>query len=309
MRESALRPAPAWVRLAATVIRRLPAGRYRAIHRLCRRPPPAFLMRLPDEIGGSGFYCDLRDTISREVCFTGQYEPQETALVRSILRPGMTFVDVGANWGYFTLLAASLVGPAGCVLSLEPDPRLYPMLQDNVGRGALRQVVVSQLAAGHEAGTSTLAGYSENGGNFGVSRIVANSDGEECVFQVRSDSLDRILKQHEFSSIDLMKMDIEGAEAFAIAGLEDSLAEKRVKRLLLELHPVELAEHGSAVSVIVQKLQSAGYTGWTIDHSPAATRRAAYNKAMNIKTLLRPVVPSDKHDAWPHQLWLAPNVE
>ena len=65
-------------------------------------------MRLPWDAGGYWFECDPRDAIAREVCFTGRYEPQETALVRTILRPGMSFVDVGANWGYFTLLAAWL---------------------------------------------------------------------------------------------------------------------------------------------------------------------------------------------------------
>src|SRR5579862_7639716 len=129
-----VRPAPKWVRLAAKIIRRLPAGRYRLIHGICRRPPDEFLMSMPAELGGYQFTCNLRDTISREVCFTGYYEPQETAIVRSILRPGMNFVDVGANWGYFTLLSASLVGANGRVLSLEPDPRLFLMLSENVRR-------------------------------------------------------------------------------------------------------------------------------------------------------------------------------
>ena len=80
---------------------------------------------MPREVGGFTFECDLRDAISREVCFTGRYEPLETLLVQSTLRPGMTFVDVGANWGYFTLVASHLVGSSGLVVSLEPDPRLF----------------------------------------------------------------------------------------------------------------------------------------------------------------------------------------
>jgi FkbM family methyltransferase len=309
MDSKTLPPAPAWVPLAAAVIRHLPMGRYRAMHRLCRKPPPAFLMQMPEDIGGYSFHCDLRDAISREVCFAGHYEPQETALVQSILQSGMSFVDVGANWGYFTLLAASLVGPTGRVLSLEPDPRLFPILQENVRRGELNQVTVLQVAAAHEPGTLMLAGYAEDGGNFGVSRIVANSGEEHQVFQVRSDSLDRILHPQGFSSVDLLKMDIEGAEAFAIAGLENSLAEKKIKRLVLELHPAQLAEHGSSITAIVQILQNAGYRAWTIDHSPVANRRAGYNKRVKIKSLLSPLDTSQQYDAWPHQLWLAPGVE
>lgn len=309
MDRKTLPPAPTWVPLAAAVIRHLPMGRYRTMHRLCRNPPPAFLMQMPEEIGGHSFHCDLRDAISREVCFVGHYEPQETALVQSILRPRMSFVDVGANWGYFTLLAASLVGTNGRVLSLEPDPRLFPILQENVKRGGLKQVTVLQVAAAHEPGILPLAGYAEEDGNFGISKIVADSSKEQKIFKVCSDTLDRIFHQQSFPYVDLMKMDIEGAEAFAVAGLEKSLAEKKIGRLLLELHPAQLAEHGSSVTAVIQTLQSAGYKALTIDHSPDANRRAGYQKRVKIKSLLKPLDTSLQYDAWPHQLWLAPGVE
>lgn len=308
MTEDILPPAPAWVRLSAAVIRHLPAGRYRAVHRLPRRSP-AFLMRMPEDVGGYPFRCDLRDTISREVCFTGRYEPQETAIVRSILRPGMSFVDVGANWGYFTLLAASLVGSSGRVLSLEPDPRLFSILEENITRSRLNQVTILQLAAASESGTLALAGYSEDEGNFGISRIATNSVKHERVFQVNAESLDDVLKRQNLVSVDLMKMDIEGAEVFAIAGLEASLISRRVRRLLLELHPVELAEHGSNVSTVIELLQRAGYRPWTIDHSPGATRRAAYEKDFSPNALLRPFESSEQYDTWAHQLWIAPDVK
>ena len=308
MSEDWLPPAPAWVRLSAAVIRRLPAGRYRAIHKL-PRPSSAFLMHMPEEVGGYSFHCDLRDSISREVCFTGHYEPQETALVKAVLRPGMSFVDVGANWGYYTLLAAGLVGTKGRVLSLEPDPRLFSILQRNVTRGGLDQVMVLQIAAASEPGTLSLAGYIEDGGNFGISRIAPNSGEHEKLFQVSAQSLDNILEQQSLSSVDLMKMDIEGAEVFALAGLEKSLIRRKVKRLLLELHPIQLAEHGSSVSSVVEKLQSAGYNPWTIDHSFTGTRRAAYQKDISLEALIRPFEPTQQYDPWPHQLWLAPGVE
>ncbi len=299
--------APCWVRLSAALIRHLPAGRYRTIQKL-PRPCSAFLMHLPEEVGGYSFRCDLRDTISREVCFTGRYEPQETALVRSTLRPGMSFVDVGANWGYFTLLAASLVGTNGRVLSLEPDPRLFSILRDNIVRSGLNQVTALLLAAAGESGTLALAGYAEAGGNFGISRIVVASDEVEKVFQVKSDSLDHILESQGLSSVDLMKMDIEGAEVFAIPGLEESLTKRKIKRLLLELHPLEVAEHGSTIGAATRKLESAGYRAWTIDHSPTATREAAYKKEIRVDALLRPFDSSSQYDAWPHQLWLAPGI-
>jgi len=300
--------APAWVRFSAAVIRYLPAGRYRAMN-ILPRSSCSFLMAMPEEIGGYRFRCDLRDTISREVCFTGCYEPQETLLIRSILRPGMTFVDVGANWGYFTLLAASFVGSSGRVLSLEPDPRIFSILQENVARAGLEQVTLMQTAAAHEPGIQSLAGYAEAGGNFGISRITLKSGDDDGIFRVNSDTLDHILDLQGLSSVDLMKMDIEGAEVFALRGLADSLRKRRIKRILLELHPFELAELGSTVSAVIEELQRAQYKGWTVDHSPLATRETAYNKKTKIDRLLRPFDSASQYDAWPHHLWLAPGVE
>lgn len=311
MKDTQLPSAPVWVSVASALIRRLPAGRYRLMHSLCRRPPAAFLKHMPAEFGGFAFRCDLRDAISREVCFAGQYEPQETALVRSILRPGMCFVDVGANWGYFTLLAADLVGGGGRVVSLEPDPRLFPVLRENVERGGLRQVTVMQVAAAGSPGLLTLDGYDEGGENFGVSRLAvgAGAAASRHAFQVRADALDAILGRQQPGAVDLMKMDIEGAEVFALAGLTESLREGRVKRLLLELHPVQIAEYGSSASRLIEGLEGAGYRAWTIDHSPEATRRAAYSKSFSADRLLRPLDSAGQLDAWPHQLWLAPGVE
>ena len=126
--ESLPDPPPAWVTLSASAVRALPFGRYRAANFVGRFSRGPFRASLPADLGGYAFACDLRDSIAREVCFTGRYEPQETRLALAILRPGMTAVDAGANWGYFTLLSAHAVGPRGRVVALEPHPALSGLL-------------------------------------------------------------------------------------------------------------------------------------------------------------------------------------
>lgn len=300
--------APAWVRLASKVIQWLPAGRYRAMNRLCRRPPTEFWMRMSGKLGGYSFRCDLRDTISREVCFAGCYEPQETALVRAVLRPGMCFVDVGANWGYFSLMAAYLVGETGRVISLEPDPRLFSKLRENLAANHLEQVTALPIAAAGSRGSLTMLSYNEDGGNFGMSQVVARLPASETCFRVSANSLDSILSQQKIGPIDLLKMDIEGAEAMAIAGLWKSLSARRIKFLLLELHPTALLDQGSSTQAVVEILRTAQYTGFSIDHSSSATHRSAYGRVRDLRSLLKPFGPADHLDAWPHQLWLAPGT-
>src|SRR5438309_1583848 len=145
MSEVRLRAAPAWVGAIATVIQHLPAGRYRAANWLGRYRGDPFWARLPPELGGLLFQCDLRDDMMREVCLTGRYEPQETTLLQHILRPGMTFVDVGTNWGYFTLAGAHLVGAGGRVVGVEADPRACRVLRTNLARNTLTQVTVPEM--------------------------------------------------------------------------------------------------------------------------------------------------------------------
>jgi len=299
---------PMWVRVAGAMIRRLPAGRYRVINEICRRPPSAFLMPMSAEMGGFTFRCDLRDAISREVCFTGRYEPQETSLVQSILRPGMTFVDVGANWGYFTLLAAHLVGKGGRVVSLEPDPRLFPILQESLIRNQLEQVIALQVAAASEDGTLKLAGYNESGDNFGISRIVGEGE-RETTFDVMARPLDKVFDDLGIHNIDLLKMDIEGFEGYALLGLENSLRHLLIKRLLIELHPAEIAGHGQSVKEIIRRLRGFGYQAWQLDHSKDASRRAAYDKHRDFKSSLRPFDEHAELDDWPHLLWTMPGLE
>src|SRR5688500_3774521 len=115
---------PPWrIRALRGLLRRLPRGRYRALASAPARGRST--SRVAEEIGGARFDCDLSELLSREVCFTGLYEPPVTRVFQRQLRPGGTAIDVGSNWGYFTLLAAAAVGTSGAVIALEPDPRQF----------------------------------------------------------------------------------------------------------------------------------------------------------------------------------------
>ena len=131
---------PPWhVRALGGLIRRVPRGRYALLSRLAPSRG-TFDARLAQDIGGARFACDLSDQLSREACFTGLYEPPFTRVFQQQLRPGAVVVDAGANWGYFTLIAAAAAGPSGRVIALEPDPRQFPFLERNVGLNGFTHV-------------------------------------------------------------------------------------------------------------------------------------------------------------------------
>jgi FkbM family methyltransferase len=305
MPEVDLPHAPRWVAVASRVIQALPAGRYRAMNWVARQGRGPFWARLPADLGGLMFGCDLRDVLMREVCFTGRYEPQETSLMADLLRPGMTFVDVGANWGYFTLLAAHLVGAGGRVISVEADPRACRALRANVDRNALKRVSVVAAAAADRPGSLMLRSYgseSTESANFGVT-LAANTAGGDQSFEIETRPLDAILDEANVGRVDLLKMDIEGAEERALQGLQRRLGVGNIDRIILELHPAHLRDQGRRAEAVVERVRAHGYRAWHIDHSPDAHRRAA-SGVVAASTLLAPVADPLQLGEWPHLLFV-----
>ena len=298
-----LRETPVWINAASGVIRRLPAGRYRAMNAVARWARGPFWARLPRDLGGLEFRCDLRDALMREACLTGRYEPQETAILRHLLRPGMTFVDVGANWGYFTLVGAHLVGSSGRVVAVEADPRACRTVQANLDRNAHAHVVLHNIAAADAAGTLSLHQYEARAGesgNFGVGRAENPAGGR--TFEVAARRLDDVLDDDRVERVDLLKMDIEGAEATALAGLEGRLSDGRIDRVLLEIHPQQLRQLGDSVDGVIAHMRRRGFTGWTVDHSRAAHAGASSGR-LRVRALLAPLKDGPIGE-WPHVLWL-----
>ena len=298
------RPMPLWVRVAAHLIQHQPRGRYRTANWLGRRAINPFWGRLPNDLGRLFFRCDLRDHIMREVCFTGRYEPQETALLKLLVRPGMTLVDVGANWGYFSLAAAHLVGSSGRVVSVEADPRACRTLRDNVARNGLEPVVrVLEMAASDRRGALRLQEYAPGAsvsGNYGLTSTTTVVDGGRQ-FEVPARPLDEAMDESDIDRIDVLKMDIEGAEAAALRGLDRRLSDDRIGVIVLEVHPQHLLDQGSSVDDVVGLLRRYGYHLWTIDHSPSTSRRIGAGK-MDVRGALAPLTDTTNLGSWPHVL-------
>lgn len=304
MNRPAVDVAPLWVKAAAQFIRRMPVARYRAVQAVSRHAPAPFWARLPDDLGGCRFRCDLRDALMSEAYLTGRYEPQETALLHRILRPGMTFVDVGANWGYFTLLAFDAVGPSGRVVSVEADPRAVEALRANLDANGLDSGRVFAVAAADRPGRLSMQDYAPGAGelgNFGLAQATTVTPGGRR-FEISARPLDDVLDEAGVERVDLLKMDIEGAEASAIEGLARRLGEGRVTRILLELHEYHLRDLGRSAAEVVSALSAHGYHGWRIDHSPGAHRRAV-SARFNPALLLSPLNSGDALGTWPHVLW------
>ncbi len=215
--------------------------------------------RLPN---GCVVSCDLGDFIARQVYFMGVFEPIESFLFTHLLRPGMTVIDAGANIGQYTLLAATAVGPAGTVHSFEPVPMIFDRLRTHVSGNHLTNVTINQMALWHEDGAVTLTLPREHSDNAGTWTI-GSGESRTAPIMAEAIRLDAYAARCGFSRVDVIKMDIQGAEPFAIAGAHDLLAECR-PTLLMEVDRGSLSALGSSPEMLWAELSKLGYRAWRI---------------------------------------------
>lgn len=170
--------------------------------------------------------------ISRELALYEIHEPATTRAMESLLREGMTVVDVGANIGYYATLEGRKVGRDGRVIAIEPVPRNVELLRENLDRNNFENVHVVGGAVGNRDGSGTI--FLSECSNW-HSSLPTVQTGDRAV-QVRMYKLDSLTRELELNHIDLVRMDIEGAETIAVKGMLGILQTHR-PGLVIEMHP------------------------------------------------------------------------
>jgi FkbM family methyltransferase len=212
--------------------------------------------------------------LSRQAYIAGCFEPNEFALLDRLLKPGMTFLDVGANEGYYTVFAAKRVGSAGAVWAFEPSTRELERLRENLCINRL-DVRIFPHALADAAGTADLAiGESEHAGHNTLGKFAY------AIAQVRTETvelrrLDDIVAESSPARIDILKIDVEGAEWRVLNGARETLQRYRPV-VLFEMAEESLKSQGSSREQVLELLHSAGYRLYTFDrHTGLPTQAAA----------------------------------
>lgn len=166
----------------------------------------------------------------------GLGEPVVQQALVDHLRPGMTFYDLGANIGFFSLLAARLVGPGGRVVSFEADPEIAARLQENLAHNAFHHVTVEQKAVWSE---NTHVSFervdTSQSPDRGLGHVASPSSAGSTpsAIQVEAVALDQFVTDHP--APDFIKCDVEGAETAVFQGARQLLSTRR-PILLVEMH-------------------------------------------------------------------------
>jgi FkbM family methyltransferase len=226
-------------------------GKQRLLNLLCPRDSARQF-----DVFGFSMALDLRESIQRDV-FLERYELKETALVRRVLQPGMTIIDVGANVGYYTALASSIVGAHGTVLAFEPSPYAYSRLMEWIHRNGVRQATAFNIGLGGYDGTLDLYVPPESYGNHDPSVVEYCSRMDRINVPLRR--LESVLDELNCRRVDFMKVDVEGYEPNVFRGCEEFLRAGNVRYLLCEFNDVLLKMAGSSASELERYLRELGF--------------------------------------------------
>ncbi|HVS88674.1 MAG TPA: FkbM family methyltransferase [Candidatus Acidoferrum sp.] len=212
---------------------------------------------------GARFSVDLRDRIQRQM-WCASYEPHVTHCLKSILRPGDTFVDVGAHIGYHSFYAAGVVGTTGRVFSFEPDPSVYARLKRNLEPFPHTYAFHCAVWEREAELLFERSSCAQESGWGSLTTVRTLGTGEQI--PIRAVSLDGWSREIDSSAVRAIKMDAEGSELAVLKGATKLIGESSPV-LLLEVNDVVLRQGGASGNLILSEVRNLGYRIYEIRNS------------------------------------------
>lgn len=213
----------------------------------------------------------------------GCYETFELELFHSMLKPGMTVLDVGSNIGLYGSVAAKKVGSAGRVVAVEPEARNCEILRKTVERNGLSNLKVVQAAVSDRTGPGELYLCATNKADHRI----YGSKTDRVAVKIDFVRLDDLVKSEKIAGVDLIKMDIQGAEAIAFAGLEPVLAANPRVKALIEFWPWGIKQTGRDPLELLKSIRKLGFEIQQIDGDRKAVTRVDNDAALAAEDLER----------------------
>lgn len=243
-----------------------PFGLLIVLLRLC------VLLRIPVTVDattafGARLRCHPPDLIQTYITLFGVWEPDLSQLITERLEAGDVFVDVGANIGYFSAMAAQRVGSTGAVVAIDAMPPIHAELQHNLRTNGLTNVRAINRAVSDREGAITIHAGPEH--NHGLATTVPGARARfGRRFEVAGAPLSALLSEDEARRCRLLKIDVEGGEPAVVAGLAGFLEASRPDlEILLELSPAWWPDPSMTAEDVIRPLRAAGFRSYTMDNS------------------------------------------
>ena len=251
-----------------------------SIRKIYAKNNPEIKLTIDDFMGKLKFSCHVGEHMGSQIYWRGEYSGAQLAILKDLLRPGSVFIDLGANQGEFSIYAAHLVGKTGQVFSFEPDPRMRLRLNENVSLNQFSQVTIEPYAVSDKPGALDLytpvKAYEDGTQNAGLPSLYAREGVNAAFASVEVTTLDTWKETRGICHVDVIKLDIEGAELPALRGGENLICRCR-PALLIELNEATSQAAGYSMQEIIEWLQGHDYHIFVIEDddplSPLAMER------------------------------------
>ena len=212
------------------------------------------------EVHGLKMYVNPKDRyISLPLILNRTYEENVTKVFKRIVKKGMVVIDIGANIGYYTLLAAKLVGKEGKVLAFEPEPSNFNLLTRNVKLNKFEdRCILINKAVSNFVGTAKLYLSDENPGDHTL--LKDNKKGKWI--KVQTTTIDHFLNYElndKIKEIDVIKMDIQGNEMAALEGMVETISKSKNLKMFVEFWPHGIKQAGFSPVEFLKKIESLGF--------------------------------------------------
>ncbi len=212
-------------------------------------------------VSGYVITCDLRDPVQRTLFYRGTYEPRTSTLVAHALAPGDVFLDVGANVGHFTFLAARVVGARGAVHAIEASRATADALRLDVKRNGLGTIVtVHNVGAADKAGRIPLRGGNDPS-SAGTRYLDPTAGADATAEAVDVVAIDELLPAVRVA---VVKVDVEGADLRALSGMRHIVESSRPRLVVVEAEDEQLSRFGDSVAELKTYMNTLGYDDETI---------------------------------------------
>ncbi|MGH9299419.1 MAG: FkbM family methyltransferase [Acidimicrobiales bacterium] len=234
----------------------------------------------------------LASDFGRAVFASSCYEPNELFLLSRLLAPASAFVDVGANMGLYSVAAGALVGSEGTVIAIEPSSRDRALLERNLARNGLCVSVESCALGDAEEGTGQLNVTDRiHPGQNTFGAVIYDKTEVVGRESVRITTLDMLLDARKLTRVDVVKVDVEGAEHALLCGATRTLRELR-PILMMELQEQSLVAQGSSAREVVRLLQEHDYE-LRCYSPPRGPRASPSDLSLGASLGMRPLEPAD----------------
>jgi FkbM family methyltransferase len=217
------------------------------------------------------FLVDTQDLIQRYLYLFGVWEPHLTRWLQQRLKPGDGFVDVGANIGYFSVLASQLVGPSGTVVAVEASPDVHRGLELHARINGCRNIRAVNVAVSDKG--ERLKFVLASSRNTGANSVVPYEGEAEVEFEIEARPLPQLLSDREIERARVIKIDVEGAEGAVVRGLRPALKRLRPDaEVVVEVTPERMGRLGDSADELLRAFTERGFHAYRLanDYDPGS---------------------------------------